>query len=86
MRKMPSMIITMYIRPRRMMWIQSVVKTKEKSVNMRPAGIYPAGLFKFPGYQILGLDIAVYQIFRRRFGRFWALMESLIQILSLNRI
>ena len=63
-----------------MMWIRSVEKTKEKSVNMRPAGFYPAGLFKSPGYQILGLDIAVYQIFRRRFGRFWALIWVLIVV------
>ena len=35
MRKMPSMIITMYTKARRMTSIQSVVKTKEKSVNMR---------------------------------------------------
>ena len=63
-----------------MMSIQSVVKTKEKPVKMRPAGFYPAGLFKSPGYQILGLDIAVYQIFRRRFGCFGALIWVLIMV------
>ena len=63
-----------------MMWIRLVAKTKEKSVNMRPAGFYPAGPFISPGYQILGLDIAVYQIFRRRFGCFWALIWVLIMV------
>lgn len=63
-----------------MMWKRLVIKIKENAVFMRPAGFYPAGLFKSPGYQILGLDIAVYQIFRRRFGRFWALIWVLIMV------
>lgn len=49
--------------------------------HMRPAGIRPVGRFLYPGYQILGLDIAVLnQIFRRRFGRFWALIWVLIMV------
>ena len=61
-----------------MMWRLLVIKIKENAVFMRPAGFYPAGLFKSPGYQILGLDIADYQIFGRWFGRFWALIWVLI--------
>ena len=33
MQKMPSMIITTFIRPHRMMWSRLVVKTRRKSVN-----------------------------------------------------
>ena len=54
MRKMPSMIIITFIRPRRMMWIQSVVKTKEKLVFVRSAGFYPAAFLNPQGIRFWG--------------------------------
>ena len=62
MRKMPSMIIITSIKARRMMSKPLVIKTREKSVNMRPAGFRPAGLLVTPTCWFLMVFIGIYPL------------------------
>lgn len=72
MRKMPSMIIITSIKARLMTSKPLVIKTKEKSVNMRPAGICPAGLLVTPTCWFLMGFIGIYPLIWSRFWSQWS--------------